>query len=126
MDTVEELFFCAEALSMMPRTAGNRVGLLTNAGGLGILISDALAARGFTIPPLSETVKAKLTGRLTQVRYRWALSCLVANAAGPGARPFGFEPALTVSLYDQGRLAGISASGALPAIRFCSGSPGRN
>ena len=64
VETMLDLFICASALSMMPQVEGNRVGLLTNAGGPGILISDALIDRGFSIPPLSENLKNSLKGRL--------------------------------------------------------------
>ena len=64
VETMLDLFICASALSMMPQVKGNRVGLLTNAGGPGILISDALIDRGFTLPPLSDKIKSNLEGKL--------------------------------------------------------------
>lgn len=66
MPSLEECFLCASALSHMPAPAGNRVGLLTNAGGPGILISDALSNLGFTLPVPSEKVKAYLEENLMQ------------------------------------------------------------
>ena len=64
VESMLDLFICASALSMMPQVAGDRVGLLTNAGGPGILISDALIDRGFSLPPLSDKLKNSLEGRL--------------------------------------------------------------
>ena len=40
--------------------AGRRVGLLTNAGGLGILCADACEAAGLELPPLSPETESKL------------------------------------------------------------------
>jgi acetyltransferase len=66
MHSLEECFICAAALSNMPNVAGNRVGLLTNAGGPGILISDALSGKGFTLPATSEKLKTFLQNNLMQ------------------------------------------------------------
>lgn len=64
--SLEECFICAAALSHMPNVKGNRVGLLTNAGGPGILISDALSNLGFTLPVPSEKLKTFLQKNLMQ------------------------------------------------------------
>jgi acetyl coenzyme A synthetase (ADP forming)-like protein len=58
-DTLEELFDVGLLLANQPVPAGPRVGILTNAGGPGILAADACEARGLLLPPLSaETVAA--------------------------------------------------------------------
>ncbi|MDR3343672.1 MAG: acetate--CoA ligase family protein [Treponema sp.] len=59
-----ELFLCASALANMPMVKGNRIGHLTNAGGPSILISDALANAGFTLPAPSDKLKAYLAENL--------------------------------------------------------------
>ncbi|MCL2579620.1 MAG: acetate--CoA ligase family protein [Oscillospiraceae bacterium] len=64
MKSLEECFYCAAALSNLPKLKGNRVGVLTNAGGMGILISDAASDFGFELPPPSDTLKAKLAENL--------------------------------------------------------------
>lgn len=64
LNTVEEVCLAAMAISSLPDLKGNRVGLLTNAGGPGILISDALFDAGFEMPPLPEAVRQDLYPRL--------------------------------------------------------------
>ena len=55
-DTLEELVDAAALLSRQPLPAGRRVGVLTNAGGLGILCADACGAAGLELAePTAET-----------------------------------------------------------------------
>lgn len=54
LDTLEELFDVAGALSHQPLPAGNRVAIVTNAGGPGILCADACEAAGLELPALTE------------------------------------------------------------------------
>src|SRR6185436_11320374 len=58
--TLEELFDIAALLAHQPLPLGSRVGIITNAGGPGILASDACEAGGLEIPQLSEATMAKL------------------------------------------------------------------
>ena len=56
--TLEELFDVAALLSHQPVPAGRRVGILTNAGGPGILAADACEAQGLELPlPSPETAQ---------------------------------------------------------------------
>lgn len=59
-DTLDELFAVTTLLANQPLPAGNRVGIITNAGGLGILCADACEANGLTLPSLSEETRTKL------------------------------------------------------------------
>jgi acyl-CoA synthetase (NDP forming) len=59
-DTLGELFDVAVLLSTQPPPAGPRIGIVTNAGGPGILCADACQAEGLDVPPLSETTVAAL------------------------------------------------------------------
>ncbi|HSP64104.1 MAG TPA: acetate--CoA ligase family protein, partial [Pyrinomonadaceae bacterium] len=52
-DTLEELFDVATLLVNQPLPRGRRVGIITNAGGPGILCADACEARGLEVPLLS-------------------------------------------------------------------------
>jgi acetate---CoA ligase (ADP-forming) len=57
--TLEELIDVAALLSSQTRLAGRSVGIMTNAGGLGILCADACEAAGLELPSLGdETVSA--------------------------------------------------------------------
>jgi acetyl coenzyme A synthetase (ADP forming)-like protein len=53
-DTLEELFDVAALLVNQPLPKGNRVGIITNAGGPGILCADTCEARGLEVPVLTE------------------------------------------------------------------------
>ena len=58
VDTTEELFDVAALLSRQPIPKGNRVVVVTNAGGPGILATDTLIANGLEMPDLTaDTVK---------------------------------------------------------------------
>ncbi len=59
-NTLEELFDTALLLSNQPVPRGNRVAILTNGGGAGIMAADALAAKGFQLPILSEKARSVL------------------------------------------------------------------
>ncbi len=63
-DTLEELFEAATFLANQPLPAGNRVGVLTNAGGLGILCADACEANGLRLPTLADETQAALRSLL--------------------------------------------------------------
>jgi acetyl coenzyme A synthetase (ADP forming)-like protein len=63
VDTLEELFDVAEVLSHQPLPAGNRVAVLANASGPGVLAADACEARGLAVPLL----QAETAGRLREV-----------------------------------------------------------
>ena len=57
--TLEELFDVAMILANQPVPRGRRVGILTNAGGPGILAADACEAKGLELPSLSpKTIEA--------------------------------------------------------------------
>jgi len=59
-NTLEELFDTALLLSNQPIPKGNRVAILTNGGGAGIMAADALAAHGFQLPILSDKARSAL------------------------------------------------------------------
>jgi len=54
VDTTEELFDTAMLLESQPVPRGRRVGILTNAGGPGILAADACESRGLSVPQLTD------------------------------------------------------------------------
>jgi acyl-CoA synthetase (NDP forming) len=59
-DTLGELFDVASLLASQRAPAGRRVGIVTNAGGLGIMCADACGAQGLDVPELSAATRAKL------------------------------------------------------------------
>ena len=63
-DTIGELFDVAALLSRQPLPAGDRVGIVTNAGGPGILCADACEARGLRVPGLDAGTRSALASAL--------------------------------------------------------------
>ncbi len=58
--TLEELFDVAALLATQPVPEGPRVGVVTNAGGPGILLADACEAHGLKLPELAPPTVAQL------------------------------------------------------------------
>jgi acetyl coenzyme A synthetase (ADP forming)-like protein len=93
--TLEELVDAAVILSTQPLPRGRRVGLLTNAGGLGILCADACDAAGLSLPEPGDETRAALAavlpaeaslanpvdmlGSATPATYRAAIPPLLAD-----------------------------------------------
>lgn len=59
-DTIDELFDVAMLLANQPVPRGRQVAILTNAGGPGIMASDACESRGLTVAKLSPATQAAL------------------------------------------------------------------
>src|SRR5207249_9426484 len=59
-DTLAQLFDAALLLGSQPLPTGNRVAILTNAGGPAILCADACEASGLVVPPLPQDVREEL------------------------------------------------------------------
>ncbi len=59
-NTLEEMFDTAALLATQPVPAGPRVGVVTNAGGPGILLADACEAHGLALPTLDAATVASL------------------------------------------------------------------
>lgn len=55
-----ELFDMAKALNGQPPAQGNRIGIVTNGGGLGIMLTDACEENGLVIPKLSPKTFKKI------------------------------------------------------------------
>lgn len=59
VNSIAEIFYMTEALSKQPRPRGNRLGIVTNAGGPGVLATDALIQGGGELADISnESMKA--------------------------------------------------------------------
>jgi acyl-CoA synthetase (NDP forming) len=57
---IVELFDMARALAGQPPANGNRIGIITNGGGLGIMLTDACEANGLQVPKLSDETFQKI------------------------------------------------------------------
>jgi acetyl coenzyme A synthetase (ADP forming)-like protein len=94
--TVEELFDYAMAFGKQPLPSGNRVAVVTNAGGPGIIIADACEVKGLEVVALSEDTRERLRSKLPQEAsvqnpvdliasadanaYEHALQCVLGDA----------------------------------------------
>ena len=58
--SLEETFLLGAALSKMPRFSGRRIGVVSNAGGPGTLIADALSEAGFELPLMPRELREDL------------------------------------------------------------------
>ena len=59
-DTLAELLDVASLLANQPLPGGRRVGIVTNAGGPGIMCADACEAAGLEVPELPDDVRDRL------------------------------------------------------------------
>ncbi|MBN2382221.1 acetate--CoA ligase family protein [bacterium] len=66
VSSVEELFDLAVAFKNQPIPRGNRVGIITNAGGPAIMATDACINLGLTLPSFGEVTQAKLESILPE------------------------------------------------------------
>lgn len=64
VQSISDLFYMAEVLSKQPRPRGPRLTILTNAGGPGVLATDALMANGGKVAALSSDSEAALNAFL--------------------------------------------------------------
>jgi acetyl coenzyme A synthetase (ADP forming)-like protein len=58
--SIEEMFVYASAFATQPVPRGNRVAIVTNSGGPGILATDACVQHGLEVPPLAEETRARM------------------------------------------------------------------
>lgn len=64
VDEAEDFFNFAKGFSLQPLPNGNRVAIVTNAGGPGILVTDLLPANGLELAELTTETKNKLKLKL--------------------------------------------------------------
>ncbi|HET9782163.1 MAG TPA: GNAT family N-acetyltransferase [Candidatus Dormibacteraeota bacterium] len=85
-DTLAELFDAALLLSTQPLPNGNRVAILTNAGGPAILSTDACEAAGLAVPPLPDGVRRELAAFLPAASSTTNPVDMLAAASGDDYR----------------------------------------
>lgn len=66
VDTVEGLFDMAMGFGNAPLPRGDRVAVVTNAGGPGIIIADALESHNLRVAEFSQATRARLRGSLPE------------------------------------------------------------
>ncbi|MFH1667586.1 MAG: acetate--CoA ligase family protein [Candidatus Komeilibacteria bacterium] len=99
-NSIEDLFDYAKGFSLAPPLKNNRVAVITNAGGLGIITTDALTETVLQLAVLSTSTKSKLKEKLPVAsnvnnpvdlvgdaltdRYDWALQQVLADKGVDG------------------------------------------
>ena len=94
-DTIEELFDVAMLLAHQPVPRGSRVAIITNAGGPGIMASDACESHGLEVPPLADATVAALKEFLPREASTRNPVDMIASAA-----PESFEHAIPLVAAD--------------------------
>ena len=104
VDTVGELFDVARAFEDVPLLAGNRVAIVTNAGGPGIIAADACESQGLEVVELAEKT-------LTTLRDAFPEEASVRNPVDmiASANPDSYRVALRAILADPNVDAVIAA-----------------
>jgi acetyltransferase len=123
-DTIDQLFAAAQILAERPRVAGDRLGIITNAGGPGVLATDRAVDVGVHIPePAGDTLEQldvrlpghwsrgnplDILGDATPQRYADALDACLADP--------GFDGVLAL-LTPQAMSEPVAAAEAVVAAR---------
>jgi acetyltransferase len=131
VDRVQTLFNAALALAYQPRPAGNRIAILTNAGGPAAVAADAFEAAGLRLAQTSPETRTVLRGFLhpdaqvagpvdmlggaDETHYRRALAAMLADPAVDGvlailtpqslSRPLAIVEALHAAVRAQAQPA---------------------
>jgi acyl-CoA synthetase (NDP forming) len=130
-ETLEELFDVAALLAHQPVPRGNRVAILTNAGGPGILAADACEALGLHIAPLTDATTRALREFLPAAasvanpvdmlatapaeHYRRALPLLLADESVDSVIAI-FIPPLVTAPEDAARAIADAARGSIKPV----------
>ena len=94
-DTMEEMFDVAMLLANQPVPRGNRVGIVTNAGGPGIMASDACEAHGLEVVTLADETLRRLQEFLPAEASTKNPVDMIASAT-----PLSFEKAVRIVAND--------------------------
>lgn len=96
VQTIQQLFDCTQALATQPLPAGNRLAIVTNAGGPGILATDALIRRGGKLAALTPDTMDALNRSLPQA---WSRNNPVDLLGDAGIEQF--RSAIRACLFDH-------------------------
>ncbi len=97
--TMEEMFDWARALAWQPLPKGNRVAVLTNAGGPAILAVDAIEKAGLELSPLTNETRSYLKSRLPKAAS-FENPVDVLAGSGPAIYTLALEALLTDETVD--------------------------
>lgn len=66
-NTLNDLLYYAKIFDTQPLTTGNRIGVITNGGGHGVIATDALYQNGLVMPELSKATQKMLRAKMPPI-----------------------------------------------------------
>jgi len=136
VSSMQEMFTLAQALANQPVPAGDRIAIVTNAGGPGILCTDALIAAGLTLATLSPATRKALAKVLPAEaatanpvdmiasadasRYRAALTLVMRDRGVDGVIAIFVSP-IMIDAYEVAVAIAEAAGGAKPVLSVFMG-----
>ncbi len=140
VESIAELFGMAEVLAQQPRPKGPRLSILTNAGGPGVIATDALIGGGAELAPLPDDTREALNGVLPAAwshgnpidilgdappeRYREAVEIAAANPDSDGLLVILTPQDMTDATGTAEQLAGFRLPRGGPMLASWMGGPG--
>lgn len=137
VNTVSELFDCAKNLSMQKRPKGNRLAIITNAGGPGVIATDMLIERKGEIARLSEATICSLSEALPKhwshgnpidvlgdadpARYRNAIECCLKDEGVDGICAVLTPQAMTDPVRTAGEVTAAGKTNGKPILAVWMG-----
>ena len=103
-NSVEELFDLSMAFGSLPLPRGNRVAIVTNAGGPGIILADSCEAEGLQVAEFSTETQERLRRIVPEEASVRNPVDMIASAT-----PEAYRQALEIALQDPGVDAAIAA-----------------
>ncbi len=138
VNTISDLFYMAEVLGKQPRPKGNRLTIVTNAGGPGVLATDALVRHGGVLAPISPETIEKLNavlpeawshgnpvdvlGDATAERYAKAIEIVAADPQSDGMLVILTPQAMTESTATAKLLEPLAHSTGKPLLAAWMGA----
>jgi acyl-CoA synthetase (NDP forming) len=138
--SIEEMFDVAMLLDRQPLPAGNRVAILTNAGGPGILAADACEGHRLHVTPLQESTVAELRAYLpaaagfnnpidmlataTAEHYARAMRGLLADPNVDAVLAIFIPPLVTVAADVAAAMREVARTAAKPVLATFMGTAG--
>ncbi|MCX7844450.1 MAG: acetate--CoA ligase family protein [Candidatus Bipolaricaulota bacterium] len=111
--TVEELFDFAYILSRQPLPKGKRIGIVTNAGGAGVMAADAAEWEGLSVARLREETLQALAQKVPEEAAIYNPVDVVGHATLEQ-----YQAALELVLADPGVDLAVALSAPHPILRF--------
>ena len=95
-ETLEEMFDLTAMLSNQPLPRGNKIGIVTNAGGPSILCADACESNGLVVPEFSEKLKQGLRHAVPEAASVSNPVDLIASA-----KPEDYKRSIELALHSE-------------------------